>query len=178
MVAIPLAMGFAMASGLKPEHGIVGGAIGFGSGVTGVGGGIFLAPLVLVVEAKLFATVENCRSRAAEPRRRTARAREMGGGILDTVVRTDVAPIVMNVSPDQEHVKGTLQVLGGLIGNHRLICFDKNHPTLADPRVRPMGVGLQLYGRRKDGTQFFAHVIIDAIRAPRLRVHDDKRTGR
>src|ERR671917_89049 len=27
MVAIPLAMGFAMASGLKPEHGIVGGAI-------------------------------------------------------------------------------------------------------------------------------------------------------
>src|SRR5690606_17158578 len=27
MVAIPMAMGFAMASGLKPEHGIVGGAI-------------------------------------------------------------------------------------------------------------------------------------------------------
>src|SRR5262247_4235069 len=27
MVAIPLAMGFAMASGLKPEHGIVGGAV-------------------------------------------------------------------------------------------------------------------------------------------------------
>ena len=27
MVAIPLAMGFAMASGLKPEQGIVGGAI-------------------------------------------------------------------------------------------------------------------------------------------------------
>src|ERR671914_609172 len=27
MVAIPLAMGFAIASGLKPEHGIVGGAV-------------------------------------------------------------------------------------------------------------------------------------------------------
>ena len=27
MVAIPLAMGFAMASGLRPEQGIVGGAI-------------------------------------------------------------------------------------------------------------------------------------------------------
>ena len=32
MIAIPLAMGFAMASGLRPEQGIVGGAVaGFGS---------------------------------------------------------------------------------------------------------------------------------------------------
>ena len=28
------------------------------------------------------------------------------------------------------------EVVGGLIGNHRLIIFDKTHPQLADPRVR------------------------------------------
>ena len=40
-------------------------------------------------------------------------AQEMGGGILDSVVRTEAAPIVMNVTHDQEHVTGTLQA-GGL----------------------------------------------------------------
>ena len=33
----------------------------------------------------------------------------MGGGILDTVVRTEVAPIAMRVDDDAKHVKGTLQ---------------------------------------------------------------------
>jgi peptide/nickel transport system substrate-binding protein len=28
------------------------------------------------------------------------------------------------------------EVVGGLIGNHRLIVFDKNHPQLVDPRIR------------------------------------------
>jgi peptide/nickel transport system substrate-binding protein len=28
------------------------------------------------------------------------------------------------------------EVVGGLIGNHRIIVFDKNHPQLADPRIR------------------------------------------
>jgi hypothetical protein len=36
-------------------------------------------------------------------------AQSMGGGILDTVVRTEVAPIAMNVDDDAKHVKGTLQ---------------------------------------------------------------------
>jgi hypothetical protein len=36
-------------------------------------------------------------------------AREMGGGILDTVVRTEVAPIAMNVSRGHHEAKGTLQ---------------------------------------------------------------------
>ena len=33
-------------------------------------------------------------------------AREMGGGILDTVVRTEVAPIAMSVSRDDHQAKG------------------------------------------------------------------------
>jgi hypothetical protein len=36
-------------------------------------------------------------------------AREMGGGILDTVVRTEVAPIAMSVSRSHHEAKGTLQ---------------------------------------------------------------------
>jgi hypothetical protein len=36
-------------------------------------------------------------------------AQEMGGGILDTVVRTEVAPIAMNVSRGHHEAKGTLQ---------------------------------------------------------------------
>ena len=36
-------------------------------------------------------------------------AREMGGGILDTVVRTEVAPIAMNVTRGHHEAKGTLQ---------------------------------------------------------------------
>ena len=36
-------------------------------------------------------------------------AQAMGGGILDTVVRTEVAPIAMRVDDDAQHVKGTLQ---------------------------------------------------------------------
>ena len=36
-------------------------------------------------------------------------AREMGGGILDTVVRTEVSPIAMSVSRGHHEAKGTLQ---------------------------------------------------------------------
>jgi hypothetical protein len=36
-------------------------------------------------------------------------AQAMGGGILDTVVRTEVAPIALNVDDDASHVRGTLQ---------------------------------------------------------------------
>jgi hypothetical protein len=36
-------------------------------------------------------------------------AREMGGGILDTVVRTEVSPIAMSVTRDDHHANGFLQ---------------------------------------------------------------------
>jgi len=46
---------------------------------------------------------------------------------------------ICDVPPDQI---GTLaqnakfEVQGGLISNHRILVFDKNHPRLADPRIR------------------------------------------
>ncbi|BBK35148.1 ABC transporter substrate-binding protein [Allostella sp. ATCC 35155] len=44
-----------------------------------------------------------------------------------------------DIPPDQipeveKHAR--YEISGGLIGNHRLLCFDKAHPELKDPRVR------------------------------------------
>jgi hypothetical protein len=58
------------------------------------------AQAVMIVDEK--ATIDQ---RAAL----VAFAQEMGGGILDTVVRTEVAPIAMNVSRGHHEAKGTLQ---------------------------------------------------------------------
>lgn len=43
-----------------------------------------------------------------------------------------------DIPPDQiAQVEGDrFEVKGGLITNHRLLCFDKQHPELVDPRVR------------------------------------------
>ncbi|MBL8697961.1 MAG: ABC transporter substrate-binding protein [Alphaproteobacteria bacterium] len=38
------------------------------------------------------------------------------------------------ISEVEKHAR--YEVVGGLITNHRLLCFDKNHPELKDPRVR------------------------------------------
>src|SRR5262245_54950600 len=58
------------------------------------------AKAVMIVDAK--ATTDQ---RAAL----VAFAQEMGGGILDTVVRTEVAPIAMNVTRSHHDAHGTLQ---------------------------------------------------------------------
>jgi hypothetical protein len=58
------------------------------------------AKAVMIVDAKATAD-----QRAAL----VAFAQEMGGGILDTVVRTEVAPIAMNVTRGHHDAHGTLQ---------------------------------------------------------------------
>lgn len=47
--------------------------------------------------------------------------------------------LICDIPPDQLDAiaaKPGFEVQGGLIPNHRLIVFDKNHPELADPRIR------------------------------------------
>jgi len=44
-----------------------------------------------------------------------------------------------DIAPDQIagiEAKPALQVVGGLVPNHRILAFDKHHPALRDPRVR------------------------------------------
>jgi formate hydrogenlyase transcriptional activator len=53
--------------------------------------------------------------------------------------------------------------------------FRQTHPRHRSdysnqPRVRPMGAGLELYGRRKDGTEFPVDIMLGPVEAPEGRV--------
>ncbi|WP_120008658.1 ABC transporter substrate-binding protein [Teichococcus vastitatis] len=55
------------------------------------------------------------------------------------MLRSGEVQFACDIPPDQiEGVEGDrrFEVQGGTILNHRLTCFDKNHPQLVDPRVR------------------------------------------
>jgi hypothetical protein len=65
-------------------------------------------PFASPYPAKAFMIVDE-RATTDQRAALVAFAQEMGGGILDTVVRTEVAPIAMNVSRGHHEANGTLQ---------------------------------------------------------------------
>ncbi|HYA89700.1 MAG TPA: sigma 54-interacting transcriptional regulator [archaeon] len=88
----------------------------------------------------------------------------------DALIVTDAAGLIVNVNPQVERSFGytraelTGQPVEILIPER----FRKTHPGqrndyTASPRIRPMGIGLELYGRRKDGSEFPVDIMLNAV---------------
>ncbi|HXZ13463.1 MAG TPA: sigma 54-interacting transcriptional regulator [Candidatus Sulfotelmatobacter sp.] len=88
----------------------------------------------------------------------------------DALLVTDAAGLIIDVNPQVEKFFGyTRAELAGqpveILVPER---FRKSHPGhrndyTASPRIRPMGIGLELYGRRKDGSEFPVDIMLSAM---------------
>ena len=90
----------------------------------------------------------------------------------DAIIVTSIDGHISAVSPATERLFGYSP--GELIGNLVEILiperFRSRHPQrrsvyLAAPVVRPMGTGLELYGLRKDGTEFPVDILLSPVEA-------------
>ena len=94
----------------------------------------------------------------------------------DAIVVTDTQGRITSVNAQVEHAFGYTRQ--ELIGQPVEILlperFRKAHPDHrkdynAHSSVRPMGAGLELYGRRKDGTEFPADIMLGPVETPEGR---------
>jgi len=90
--------------------------------------------------------------------------------IPDAIVVIDQGGEIVVVNTRAEELFGypRVELLGGPLSALVPERFDASHARhqeeyFADPRNRPMGIGLKLFGRRKDGSEFPADVSISAI---------------
>jgi formate hydrogenlyase transcriptional activator len=88
----------------------------------------------------------------------------------DAIVVTDVNGRIAEVNPQVERFFGysRAELLGQPVEVLIPERFRKAHPArreeyAAQPRVRPMGIGLELHGRRKDGSEFPVDIMLSPV---------------
>ena len=91
----------------------------------------------------------------------------------NAILVVDVAGRITRANPQVQRFfgYGTSELLGHSVEILLPERFRQEHPTLrnhfnAHPRMRPMGAGLDLYGRRKDGTEFPVDIMLSPIDTP------------
>ena len=161
-VAPPNAVGFATEHATQPKaphrtspiaHACVGGAIGLLSGLTGVGGGVFLTPVLLALDVAPVKTV----AAVTAPFILVNSLGGLAGGLLAGRAMPPVSPVVI-----------TAAVVGGLVGSHlgafrlpgrTLRILMACVLTLASLKMLAASIGLERIGR----IQQFIHPRANAL---------------
>ena len=88
----------------------------------------------------------------------------------DAMVVTTVNGHISAINPAVEHLFGysAAELIGNLVEMLIPERFRGRHPRHRDayvavPSARPMGTGLELYGRRKDGTEFPVDIMLSPV---------------
>jgi formate hydrogenlyase transcriptional activator len=88
----------------------------------------------------------------------------------DAILVTDVNGRIAEVNPQVERFFGysRAELLGQPVEMLIPERFRKGHPArreeyAAQPRMRPMGIGLELHGRRKDGSEFPVDIMLSPV---------------
>ena len=118
------------------------------------------------------------RKRAQEAIRRSeAQFRALFEFSPDAIIASDLEGLITEVNARVESMFGYQrgELLGQTIDSLVPERYRHTHPTrrseyASAARVRPMGAGLELYGRRKDGTEFPADIMLGPVETAEGRV--------